>query len=119
VGEELREVYAAADLVVGRAGGGTVNECAHLGKPALYIPLPGASGDEQTANAVLMAEAGAARLLPDAQLTPERLLEEIRLLLGNPAGLKIMEERARGLAVPDAEERIATLIFEVARKKHA
>lgn len=113
VGGELREVYAAADLVVGRAGAGTVNECAHLGKPALLIPLPGASGDEQAANARLMAEAGAARVLAEEALTPETLLEEIRSLLRDPAQLKLMAERARSMAIPDAQERIANLLLDV------
>ena len=113
VGAELREVYAAADLVVGRAGAGTVNECAHLGKPALLIPLPGSSGDEQAENARLMAEAGAARVIQDAHLTPERLLDEVRGLLSDPAGLKAMGEKGKTLAIPDAQERIASLILEV------
>ena len=57
-------IYAAASLVVGRAGAGTVNECCQLGVPALYVPLPGASGDEQTANARLVTGPVAARHPP-------------------------------------------------------
>ena len=52
--EELAGIYATATLVVARSGAGTVNECCQLGLPALYIPMPGASGDEQTANARLV-----------------------------------------------------------------
>jgi UDP-N-acetylglucosamine--N-acetylmuramyl-(pentapeptide) pyrophosphoryl-undecaprenol N-acetylglucosamine transferase len=118
VGAELREVYAATDLVVGRAGAGTVNECAHLGKPALLIPLPGSSGNEQAENARLMAEAGAARLLQDAHLTPELLLEEIRSLLSDRSRLKEMGEKAKTLAVPDARERLVNLLLGVARGSH-
>ena len=114
VGADLRDVYAAAALVVGRGGAGTVNECVHLGKPAIYIPLPGASGDEQTANARLVEAAGGGVLFPQVSLTPEGLLEVVRRLLADRAALSVMEERARSLAVPDAAERIARLIFEVA-----
>jgi len=114
IGAELRHVYAAADLVVGRSGAGTVNECCQLGRPAIYIPLPGTSGDEQTANARLAEAAGAAVLLSQVALTPERLLDAITALLANPAELRAMGERAVSLAVPDAADRIARIILEAA-----
>jgi UDP-N-acetylglucosamine--N-acetylmuramyl-(pentapeptide) pyrophosphoryl-undecaprenol N-acetylglucosamine transferase len=113
LGAELASVYAAAALVVGRAGAGTVNECCHLGVPALYIPLPGTSGDEQTANARHVERAGGCAVLPQASLTPERLLERLRALLSDAAMLKEMSERARSLAVPDAAERIVSLLNQV------
>jgi UDP-N-acetylglucosamine--N-acetylmuramyl-(pentapeptide) pyrophosphoryl-undecaprenol N-acetylglucosamine transferase len=115
VGPELRHVYAAADVVVSRSGAGTVNECCQLGVPAIFIPLPGAGGDEQTANARLVAERGGAVLLPQADLTPPALLEAVTSLLADPARRKLMAERARELAVPDAAERLARLILEAAR----
>ena len=114
VGAELRDVYAVASLVVGRAGAGTVNECCHLGLPALYIPLPGTRGDEQTTNARLVQAIGGAVLFPQVALTPKGLLESVRGLLADPPRLKAMGERARSLAVPDAAERIVRLIVEVA-----
>jgi UDP-N-acetylglucosamine--N-acetylmuramyl-(pentapeptide) pyrophosphoryl-undecaprenol N-acetylglucosamine transferase len=113
VGAELASVYAAAALVVGRAGAGTVNECCHLGVPALYIPLPGTSGDEQTANARYVEQAGGSVVLPQDSLTPERLLDRLRVLLGDPAALKEMSERARAVAVPDAAERLVALLAEL------
>jgi UDP-N-acetylglucosamine--N-acetylmuramyl-(pentapeptide) pyrophosphoryl-undecaprenol N-acetylglucosamine transferase len=114
VGAELRDVYAAAELVVGRSGAGTVNECNHLGKPAIYIPLPGASGDEQTANARLVESAGGAVLVPQTTLTTARLVDLVTRLLGDRGALDKMGERARTLAVPDAADRIARVIFEAA-----
>jgi UDP-N-acetylglucosamine--N-acetylmuramyl-(pentapeptide) pyrophosphoryl-undecaprenol N-acetylglucosamine transferase len=110
----LGDVYAAAGLVVGRAGAGTVTELAALGLPAILIPLPGARGDEQTANARVLADAGAAVLLPEAELTTDRLVTLVRELTGDPARLKQMSERARGLARPDAAERLVALILELA-----
>ena len=114
VGDELADVYAAAALIVSRAGAGTVNECCQLGLPALYIPLPGAAGDEQTANAKLVARAGGCAILPQSGLTPALLLQRIQQLLADPARLKEMGERARALAVPDAADRIADLLLDVA-----
>lgn len=114
VGPELRDIYAVASLVVGRAGAGTVNECCQLGLPAVYIPLPGTSGDEQTANARLVQAAGGAELFPQVALTPAGLLQCLKDLLGDPTRLKTMGERALSLAVPDAAERIVALIAEAA-----
>jgi len=114
VGAELRDVYAAADLIVGRSGAGTVNECLHLGKAAIYIPLPGTSGDEQTVNARLVEAAGGGVILPQDSLTPRRLLEDVKRLLADPTVLLTMGRAARGLAVPDAAQRIAQLVCEVA-----
>ena len=113
VGAELRDVYAAAALVIGRSGAGTVNECCQLGLPALYVPLPGTSGDEQTANARLVEAAGGAVVFPQVSLTPGGLVEAIGRLLADPAALAAMGERARSLAVPDAADRIVRLLFEV------
>jgi UDP-N-acetylglucosamine--N-acetylmuramyl-(pentapeptide) pyrophosphoryl-undecaprenol N-acetylglucosamine transferase len=113
VGAELRDVYAAAALVIGRSGAGTVNECCQLGLPALYVPLPGTSGDEQTANARLVEAAGGAVVFPQVSLTSDGLVEAVERLLGDPGGLAAMGERARSLAVPDAADRIVRLLFEV------
>jgi UDP-N-acetylglucosamine--N-acetylmuramyl-(pentapeptide) pyrophosphoryl-undecaprenol N-acetylglucosamine transferase len=114
IGAELAGVYAAAALVVGRAGAGTVNECCQLGVPALYIPLPGASGDEQTANARHVEHAGGCAVLPQAELSPRRLLERVRSLLADASALKEMGERARLVVVPGAAERIVDLLIQVA-----
>jgi UDP-N-acetylglucosamine--N-acetylmuramyl-(pentapeptide) pyrophosphoryl-undecaprenol N-acetylglucosamine transferase len=113
VGAELAGIYAAASLVVGRAGAGTVNECCQLGVPALYIPLPGARGDEQMANARLVAEAGGCAILPQSGLTPEALLGRVLGLLADAPRLKDMGDRARALAVPDAADRILRVLMEV------
>ena len=114
VGPELAGIYAAVSLIVARAGAGTVNECCQLGLPALYIPLPGTRGDEQTANARLVGQVGGCAIVSQATLTPGLLLERIRGLLADPARLKEMGERARGLAIADAAERLVTLVLEVA-----
>ena len=115
VGEELGDLYAGASLVVGRAGAGTVTELAALGLPAILVPLPGARGDEQTANARVLADAGAAVLLPEAELTPDRLVREVTGLLADPARLGTMSGHARELATPGAAERLVDLVLSLAR----
>jgi UDP-N-acetylglucosamine--N-acetylmuramyl-(pentapeptide) pyrophosphoryl-undecaprenol N-acetylglucosamine transferase len=116
VGDELGDLYAGTSLVVGRAGAGTVTELAALGIPAILVPLPGARGDEQTANARVLADAGAAVLLPESELTPERLVAEVRALLGEPRRLRTMSERARSLATSDAAERLVDLVLALGRR---
>jgi len=113
VGAELAGIYAAAALVIARAGAGTVNECCQLGIPALYVPLPGARGNEQASNARLVERAGGAVVLPQSELTPSRLGDEVCRLLAEPSRLKEMGEHARTLAVPDAAERLVQLLVEL------
>jgi UDP-N-acetylglucosamine--N-acetylmuramyl-(pentapeptide) pyrophosphoryl-undecaprenol N-acetylglucosamine transferase len=113
VGAELADVYAAATLVLSRAGAGTLNECCQLGLPAIYVPLPGTSGDEQTANARMAERAGAAIVLAQSSLIPASLARAVRDLLADPRRLKEMGDRARALAVPDAAERLADLVLTV------
>jgi UDP-N-acetylglucosamine--N-acetylmuramyl-(pentapeptide) pyrophosphoryl-undecaprenol N-acetylglucosamine transferase len=117
VEEGLGDLYAAASLVVGRAGAGTVTELAAVGRPAILVPLPEARGDEQTANARVLADAGAAVLLPERALTPARLAAEITGLLDDPARLRTMGARARALATPDAADRLLDLILDLARRR--
>ena len=114
VGDEIADVFALADLVVGRSGAGTVTELAALGKPALFIPLVPTGGDEQTRNARRAADAGAAVLLPSKDLDGPRLLSEIRALLSDPARRADMGRAALTLATPDAASDIARALLALA-----
>lgn len=116
VGDELPHVYALAALVIGRAGAGTVAELANLGKPAVLIPLPGTGGDEQTKNARLLADAGGAILLPEADLTPTRLAETIDRLFAAPDTLARMGEAARTQANPHAAEALADALLRLTQQ---
>ena len=114
-GKELADVYAAAALVLGRAGAGTVAELAYLGKPAILVPLPGAGGDEQTRNAAILAEAGGAVLLPQTEATPERLRELILdLLAARRTAWRRWPRRARTVGRPDAAARLADELLALA-----
>jgi UDP-N-acetylglucosamine--N-acetylmuramyl-(pentapeptide) pyrophosphoryl-undecaprenol N-acetylglucosamine transferase len=108
-------VYAAADVAVCRAGASTVAELAAAGLPAVLIPLPGAPGDHQTANARALVDAGAARIIPDQELTAARLADELDDVLADPATLARMSVAARSVARPDAAARVARLAEEHAR----
>ena len=114
VGAEIADVFALADLVVGRSGAGTVTELAALGKPALFIPLVPTGGDEQTRNARRSVEAGAAVLLPGKELDGPRLLSEVRALLSDPARRAAMGRAALTLATPDAASDIARALLALA-----
>jgi len=96
--DEMRDLYAAADLILGRAGAGTVAEVAAYGPPAIFIPLPGAGGDEQTRNARLLSDIGAAILLPQDAATPDALRGTINALLANPERLATMRQNARTIS---------------------
>lgn len=117
VRDELPDVYAAADLILSRAGAGTVAELAFLGKPAILIPLPGAGSDEQTRNADLLVSAGGAVALPESEATPERLHEAIMSLMPHPDRLREMGTNARTIGYPDAAKRLATLLIDLAAKR--
>ena len=116
IGPELPHIYALAALVIGRAGAGTVAEIAALGKPAILIPLPGTGGDEQTKNARLLADAGAARMIPESELTPAGLTAAIDELLAPAAteALARMGEAARTQSPGDAATRLAAELRRLA-----
>jgi UDP-N-acetylglucosamine--N-acetylmuramyl-(pentapeptide) pyrophosphoryl-undecaprenol N-acetylglucosamine transferase len=106
---------AAADLAVARSGG-SVFELAQYGLPAVLVPYPHASADHQTTNARWMADAGAAVVLPDAELTPERLRREVDAIALDPERLRAMGEASQRLARPDAAHEIAAEVLAAAAR---
>jgi UDP-N-acetylglucosamine--N-acetylmuramyl-(pentapeptide) pyrophosphoryl-undecaprenol N-acetylglucosamine transferase len=113
--ERMDLVFAAVDLVVSRAGASTVADLAVAGLPAILIPLPGAPGDHQTANARVLERVGAARLVPDGELTVDRLATELDDVLADRERLAEMGRAARSVARPDAAAAVAALAEEHAR----
>jgi UDP-N-acetylglucosamine--N-acetylmuramyl-(pentapeptide) pyrophosphoryl-undecaprenol N-acetylglucosamine transferase len=109
----LGEVLAASDLVLARAGG-SVMEIAAAGRPAVLVPYPHATGDHQAANARWMADGGAAIVLTDSELTPERLRAAVGALLDDGSRLEEMSAASRRLAKPEAAELIAREVLEAA-----
>jgi UDP-N-acetylglucosamine--N-acetylmuramyl-(pentapeptide) pyrophosphoryl-undecaprenol N-acetylglucosamine transferase len=107
------EALLASDLCVARAGGSIFEVAAH-GRPAILVPYPHAAADHQAANARWMADAGAAVVVADRDLTPERLRGEVDGLLADPARLRAMGEASAALARPDAAQRIAAELLAAA-----
>jgi UDP-N-acetylglucosamine--N-acetylmuramyl-(pentapeptide) pyrophosphoryl-undecaprenol N-acetylglucosamine transferase len=101
--------YAAADVVVGRAGANTVSEITALGLPAIFVPLPIGNG-EQRLNAAPVAAAGGALLVDDADLGPDWLRRHLVPLLSEPRRRAEMGRAASEFGRLDADERLAALV---------
>ncbi|MFQ6607722.1 MAG: glycosyltransferase [Fidelibacterota bacterium] len=108
-------VYTAADLIISRAGAMTLSEITACGKPSILIPFPGAAADHQTKNAATLVANGAARIIPEFELTPEKLADEIIKLLKGEKVLKEMAKAAQRTAINNAAERIVTEIERLAQ----
>jgi UDP-N-acetylglucosamine--N-acetylmuramyl-(pentapeptide) pyrophosphoryl-undecaprenol N-acetylglucosamine transferase len=113
--DNMAERFAQADLIVCRSGAITVAEVSAAGRAAIFIPFGASTDAHQTRNAAAVAQAGAACLLPQDELTPERLIGEVFSLLDQPRRLQDMEDRARALARPRAVGDIVDLLERVAR----
>lgn len=113
--DDMPTSMAAADLVVCRSGSSTSFELLAAGLPSILIPSPNVTGDHQTANARHMERAGAAVLLPDAELSGDRLVHEIDALLEDPARMQAMATAARAASRPKAATHIVNVAEEHAR----
>jgi UDP-N-acetylglucosamine--N-acetylmuramyl-(pentapeptide) pyrophosphoryl-undecaprenol N-acetylglucosamine transferase len=111
----MGEAYAAADLIVARAGATSLAEFTALGKPALLVPYPYAAADEQTANAERLAAAGAARVWVDSRLDEPGFADELTELLANSQLRAEMAEQAAKLGKPEATATIAKLVLELTK----
>jgi len=104
--DDMAAAYSEAKLIVCRAGATTLAELTVCGRPAILIPFPFAAADHQTANARTMEDVGAAKLLPQSELTAAGLAEQIKQLLSDQRGLQLMAAKARTLGQPGAAEKI-------------
>jgi UDP-N-acetylglucosamine--N-acetylmuramyl-(pentapeptide) pyrophosphoryl-undecaprenol N-acetylglucosamine transferase len=111
---EMHYCYAAADLVICRAGAGTLAELALFGKPAVLIPLPSSANQHQTANALFFAKSDAALHVPQAEASPERAAIIVRGWLAQPETWQQRGRRMRSLACPGAARQAADLMLNPA-----
>ncbi|MBO6620280.1 MAG: undecaprenyldiphospho-muramoylpentapeptide beta-N-acetylglucosaminyltransferase [Balneola sp.] len=116
--DNMPEAYAAADLIVSRAGASSCSEFMMTGKPSVLIPSPNVAGDHQTQNAQSMVDAGASELLKDADAV-NALPELVHSLIRDQEKLKEMNKAALRLAKPDAAKMIAKEILELAKSKNS
>jgi UDP-N-acetylglucosamine--N-acetylmuramyl-(pentapeptide) pyrophosphoryl-undecaprenol N-acetylglucosamine transferase len=111
---DLPARLASSHLVISRSGAGTVAELGAIGRPSILVPLPGSIDQDQFANAGVLAQAGGALRIPQAEFTPDRLAAEISGLAAEPARLTAMASAARTVGRLDAAERLADLVVKVA-----
>lgn len=116
--DDMASVYAAADLVVCRAGATSCAELAVTGTPSVLVPLPGAPGDHQTANARALEGAGGAELLADSIFDAELMVETMTRLLAKPEILDSMRAGASSIARPDAAQALGDLVEEHSGRAH-
>lgn len=109
---DMASAYAAADLVVSRAGAGSISELELLGKPCILVPSPNVAEDHQTKNARALSDRGAAVLVTDADAR-EKLTDEIITLIRDKECLRKMSEEIRNMALPDSDEKIVDEIMKI------
>ena len=115
--DDMPGAFTQADAVLCRSGASTVAEITAAGKPAVFVPFKLAADDHQLKNAQALEGAGAARLIPESQLTPSRLSTVVAEMLKDPAALVSMSSKARSLAHPNASTEIAQMASEIAKDR--
>lgn len=113
--EQMKEAYAAADLIISRSGANSINEILSLGKAGILVPLSTAANNHQVKNACHFSDLGAVMIIDEIDFDKKFLLEKIKLLLENPEERKKMEAKALSLANPDSRDRIYKEIVSLIR----
>ncbi|UKL12887.1 undecaprenyldiphospho-muramoylpentapeptide beta-N-acetylglucosaminyltransferase [Dissulfurimicrobium hydrothermale] len=114
---DMAMAYSWADLVVCRAGAGTIAELTALGKPSVLIPYPAAADRHQDANAKALADAGGAIYFCEEDIGAVKMASEIQALLEDQTSLKKMAEKAKEMGRPDAAKAIASILVDMAVKR--
>ena len=112
--DDMPAAFAQADLLLCRSGASTVAEITAAGKPAIFVPFPRAADDHQRRNAEAIVQGGAAMMVAQQELTPERLAQVVTELFGDRKRLKEMSERSRALSHHDAAGRVAQMVADLA-----
>lgn len=108
---DMALAYAAADIIISRAGAANLSEIAMLGKPAIIIPIMNSSSGHQLQNALEFSKFGAA-MIEEENLTPHILINQIQSLL-EPDKLAMLSERLKSFATPDAADRVADSLLKI------
>jgi UDP-N-acetylglucosamine--N-acetylmuramyl-(pentapeptide) pyrophosphoryl-undecaprenol N-acetylglucosamine transferase len=111
---EMDKAYAAADLVISRAGALAIAELCIVARPVVFVPYPFAAEDHQTSNAQALVQRQAALMIKDSEVK-EQLMNKLQQLLGDDAMQQEMSRQLKQMAVKDADERIARYVLEIAK----
>ena len=117
--EFIREIdyaYAAADIVISRAGALAIAELCIVAKPVIFVPYPFAAEDHQTSNALALVEHNAAMMVKDSEAKLE-LVKKLKLLLKDTSLQELMSKNLEAIAIKDADERIGAKVIELAKTK--
>ena len=114
---DMAEQFEKADLLICRSGATTAAEVAAAGKAAIFIPFPFATDDHQRKNAEAFQRAGAARMILQSELSPERVAHEIGVIAENPQVIESMEAAAGRLGRADAAEKIVDMAISLVEKR--
>ncbi len=104
--------YAAADIIISRAGAGTISELCLVGKPVILVPSPNVAEDHQTMNAMALVNKNAAIMIKDMEAR-EKLLDAVLGLIKNEEQIKILSENIRGMALRDSARNIAEEVLKL------
>lgn len=113
--KNMTDVMANVDLLIGRAGATSIAELTALGLPAILIPSPYVTNDHQTKNAQSLVNAGAVKMITDADLTGEKSVEAVDEIMGDPEKKAMMAKASRQEGIPDAAERLWSLVNEIVK----
>lgn len=114
--KKMDMAYEVADVIISRAGAGTISELALVGKPVILVPSPNVTEDHQTQNALELVNKGAAILVKDSDAA-DKLVSTVLTLLGNAQQMNELGENISKLAIPDAADRIADEVIKLAQKR--
>ena len=115
---KMELAYASADVIVSRAGAGTIAELCVIGKPVILVPSPNVTEDHQTQNALALVKHGAALMIADASAQTD-LVDAALNLVGNPGKCRLLSDNIKKLALPDADNVIAKEVFKIAELRSA
>jgi UDP-N-acetylglucosamine--N-acetylmuramyl-(pentapeptide) pyrophosphoryl-undecaprenol N-acetylglucosamine transferase len=115
--DDIWRYLAAAEVVVSRAGAGSLFDVAAVGRAAILVPFPYATGDHQLHNARFFTEQGAADLLMDSEVTAATLRGRVEALLEDDERREVLAGRMRGLATPGAADEVATRLLRAAERE--
>ena len=115
---KMELAYASADVIVSRAGAGTIAELCVIGKPVILVPSPNVTEDHQTQNALALVKHGAALMIADASAQTD-LVDAALNLVGNPGKCRLLSDNIKKLALPDADSVIAREVFKIAELRSA